>query len=112
MGIQLIPWIRCAIKYPYKLYKSVTGSSGRAGYSGKYHAEGYAYWRGGSGYMAKLDRTAAETVENLVHWTLGLSNVDLDIHCKAKKALEDAYYAFGLDCTMVGTYKSYSPDVC
>jgi len=104
----LITYIRAAIKYSYKVQKSVSDGA----YSAKYHAEGYTHWRAVSAHVASINRTAADIVEDQLMWTKTSGAFAADMHCKVKHALESAYQSLGIDCSMVGDWKDLPATYC
>ncbi len=56
----VLTYVRAALKYSYKTCPVSTGCTASEGYGVKYHAEGYTYARAILGYVASLNRTAAQ----------------------------------------------------
>jgi hypothetical protein len=95
--------IRSALKYSWKA--SVASGS----YSEKYHAEGWAYWRSGSGYIASLSAAAKTKVQEIdALLSLTLTTIPATTPCDVKTKVESLYSALGISCSMVGTWKDAS----
>lgn len=56
----VLTYVRAALKYSYKVCPVSSGCTSSDGYSAKYHAEGYTYARAVLGFVASLNRTAAQ----------------------------------------------------
>jgi hypothetical protein len=103
--IMAIGAIRSALKYSWKAYGGTGGS-----YSDKYHAEGWAYWRSASGYIATIDKPAVQAVDALL--ALTLTNIPSTTPCTIKTTLEAVYPALGITCAMVGKWKDAESGSC
>jgi len=96
--------IRSAIKYSYKAYNSGTLSE-------KYLAEGWAYWRSASGYIAHMAGEAAvQEVDALLDLTL--TSMPDTTPCEVKSKVEAMYSDIGITCAMVGTWKDAPEGSC
>jgi hypothetical protein len=101
--------IRSAVKYSYKAAKG--GSSN--GFSDKYLAEGWAYWRVGSGYLAGLNAAAKAKVDEIdTLFDLGQTTLPASMPCDVKTKVEALYAHAGLSCTLVGDWKDASTAGC
>lgn len=96
--------IRSALKYSWKAYDT------DGAYSDKYHAEGWAYWRSASGYIASVNKTAAEAVDALLD--LSLTSIPATTPCTIKTTLEATYPNLGITCAMVGKWKDAVASSC
>jgi len=106
MKLMTITSIRNAIKYSYKANEGGV-------YSDKYHGEGYTYTRMILGYISKYAPTEAQTIEDALSPSYTSETLPGNAHCTVKAALEAAYPALGLDCTMIGEWKDYpAADYC
>eukprot|EP00930_Biecheleria_cincta_P061188 TRINITY_DN46748_c0_g1_i1.p1 TRINITY_DN46748_c0_g1~~TRINITY_DN46748_c0_g1_i1.p1 ORF type:complete len:432 (-),score=87.68 TRINITY_DN46748_c0_g1_i1:244-1539(-) len=93
--LSAIAAIRSAIKY------SKTASEDL-----NYLAEGWAYWRSASGYIAQVSASTKAVVQEIdALLDLSQSTVPNTTHCQLKAKVESLYPALGLDCSMVGTWK-------
>jgi len=93
--IYAIAAIRSAIKYSKKASSQL-----------KYVAEGWAYWRSASGYIAQLSAEAKATVKEIdALFDLSQTSVPTETYCQVKAKVETLYAAIGIDCDMVGTWK-------
>jgi hypothetical protein len=94
-----ITYLRAALKYL---------EVSEATYSDKAHAEGYAYWMAIDGWWNSYDPDSASSMRA----ALAIYNTEIatGTFCATKAKMEAAYPAVGLDCNMVGTYKSSSID--
>jgi hypothetical protein len=90
--------IRAALKYAYKAQNP--------SYSAAYQMEGYAYWLAAAGWVDQASPGVGQAVLNLFDFTKNESQLDSDLYCAVKAALIPAYGPLGLDCTMVGVFKS------
>jgi len=96
-----------AITYLRAAYKYLEISE-RA-YSEKAHAEGYAYFKAIDGWVHSYDATAATTMRNALEITQ--TSIPAGTYCTAKAAMEAAYPAMGIDCTMMGEWTDSSVTV-
>jgi len=92
-----ITYLRAAFKY--------LEISERA-YSEKAHAEGYAYYMAIDGWIASKSSSAAQTMRDALAITK--TSISSGTYCAAKAAMEAAYPALGIDCTMMGTWTDSS----
>jgi len=91
--------IRSAIKYSWKAYNNGT-------FKDYYLAEGWAYWRTGSGYIASLISTTKATVQQIdTLLDFSLTDVPATTPCTIKTHLESMYQAIGISCAIVGEWK-------
>jgi hypothetical protein len=101
--------IRSAIKYAQKAAKGGSNS----GYSDKYHAEGWAYWRSGSGYIASVSAAAKAKVQEIdILFDLSLTTLPASMPCDVKTKVESLYSLIGLSCELVGTWKDHATTGC
>jgi hypothetical protein len=101
--------IRSAVKYSYKAAKG--GSSN--GFSDKYLAEGWAYWRVGSGYLAGLNAAAKAKVDEIdTLFDLSQTTLPASMPCDVKTKVEALYAHAGLSCALVGDWKDASQAGC
>jgi hypothetical protein len=95
--------IRSALKYSWKAYGGGT-------YSDKYHAEGWAYWRSASGYIATVNKSAVQSIDALL--SLSLTSINASTPCTIKTILEEQYAPLGITCAMVGKWKDADAGSC
>jgi hypothetical protein len=95
--------IRSALKYSCKAYGGGT-------YSDKYHAEGWAYWRSASGYIATVNKSAVESIDAML--SLNLTSIPSTTPCTIKTILEEQYANLGITCAMVGKWKDAVSEGC
>lgn len=95
--------IRAALKYSYLTQYNKAGT---AEYSETYHMEAYAYYLSAAGWIAQADETAAKAVLALLDFKKAKTALNADLYCAVKKELIPVYTKLGLDCLLVGTYKS------
>jgi len=101
--------IRSAIKYSYKAAKG--GSNG--GFSDKYLAEGWAYWRSGSGYIASVSAATKSKVQEIdTLFALNQTTLADEMPCAVKTKVEELYAALGIDCNDVGEWEDASDAGC
>merc|ERR1711971_182697 len=97
----------------YKLYaiaaiRSAIKYSKKAASDGKYVAEGWAYWRSGSGYIAQISADTKKTVQEIDElFKLSQDKMPATAYCDVKAKVESLYSAIGIDCKMVGTWKDH-----
>ena len=108
----VLTYIRAALKYSYKTCPVSTGCTASEGYGVKYHAEGYTYARAVLGFVAALNRTAAQIVEDQLSPSRAPNEFSLEAHCRVRAALQSVYPVLGLDCDMVGEGYMIQHDVC
>jgi len=92
-----ITYLRAAFKYLEISERS---------YSEKAHAEGYAYYMAIDGWVASKSSSAAQTMRDALAITK--TSIASGTYCAAKAAMEAAYPALGIDCTMMGTWTDSS----
>mmetsp|Transcript_105209 Transcript_105209/g.234796 ORF Transcript_105209/g.234796 Transcript_105209/m.234796 type:complete len:461 (+) Transcript_105209:89-1471(+) len=98
--------IRAGLKYSLKMQNP---------YNEEYHMECYAYFLAAAGWIqqaAGSSGTNAQDVLALVDFKLAEGALNADVYCAVKAKLIPIYSALGLDCTMVGTYKSIGSKTC
>lgn len=99
--LMAIAAIRSALKYSWK-----AGPGADNQYSDKYHAEGWAYWRFASGWIASVSSTtkaAVQTVDALL--SLSQTSINSSVPCTIMTTVEAIYPALGITCAMVGRWK-------
>jgi len=101
--------MRSAIKYSYKAAKGGSGS----GFSDKYLAEGWAYWRSGSGYIASVSNDAKQLVMQInALFNLTQTTLPDSMPCEVKTKVEALYSHVGLSCALVGKWKDFDKANC
>ena len=108
----VLTYIRAALKYSYLTCPLSLGCTASEGYGVKYHAEGYTYARAVLGFVAALNRTAAQIVEDQLSPSRAPDEFSLEAHCRVRTALQSIYPVLGIDCDMVGEGYMIQHDVC
>jgi hypothetical protein len=110
-----VTFVRAAIKYSYLIFHK-TVVDGVPVYSEKYHAEGHAYFSNGAAWIASLgddadararSKAAVDTILAALSIDLTKDTMDANMHCTVRVALESIYEDIGVDCGMIGEYKSW-----
>jgi len=99
----LTTYVRATVQSAYSL---------KTKYSDKDHAQAYMYWRAISPYVAKVDKPAFDIVEDMLLWSKAEAALKSDLQCQVKQALEGAYAALKLDCTIVGDFNGHDFKEC
>jgi hypothetical protein len=73
-------------------------------------SEGYTYWRCMAGAVYGADADVAREVEGYL--TVTNSNIDAQVYCKTKEALETVYSKLGLTAGDVGTFNGITSNPC
>ena len=108
----VLTYTRAALKYSYLTCPLSSGCTVSEGYGVKYHAEGYTYARAVLGYVAALNHTAAQIVEDQLSPSRAPDEFSLEAHCRVRAALQSVYPVLRLDCDMVGEGYMIQHDVC
>ena len=108
----VLTYIRAALKYSYLTCPLSSGCTASEGYGVKFHAEGYTYARAVLGFIAALNRTAAQIIEDQLSPSRAPDEFSLEAHCRVRAALQSVYPVLGIDCDMVGEGYMIQHDVC
>lgn len=97
--------IRSAIKYSNRAYNG-------GDFQPKYLAEGWAYWKTGSGYIATVNKAVVQQVDALLALNLTNTTFASDADCQIKQLVESIYADLGITCAMVGMWKDATANSC
>lgn len=92
--------IRAALKYAEKTQLP--------SYNDEYHMEAYAYFLAAAGWVEQAAPGVGTDVLALLDYTKTEAQLSTNLYCEVKKKLIPAYEPLGLDCDMVGTWKSHN----
>jgi len=95
-----ITYLRAALKYLEISERS---------YNDRAHTEGYAYYKAIDGWVASKDAAAAQKMRAAL--AIAQTSISAGTYCAAKAAIETAYPALGIDCTMMGEWTDANANV-
>eukprot|EP00972_Heterocapsa_arctica_P028241 4153655-Heterocapsa_arctica.AAC.1 len=97
--------IRAALKYSEQMLYS---ASGEYRYSDEYHMEAYTYFLAAAGWVEQASPNAGKDVLALLDFKRNYTASDSTLFCQVRAKLIRAYASLGLDCDLVGEWKSHN----